>query len=159
MHFYFANGLFSQADVNFNAQLATKIRAISPEIDVYLPQENAAINDKQAYADSKMIAQADTNEVLRSDLMIAILDGPVIDAGVASEIGVAYAKNIPIFGLYTDSRQQGFNNSKKLAALAEICENQFHYLNLYTTGLIKLNGTIYNSEIDLLAGIQQFISK
>lgn len=159
MHFYFANGLFSQADYNFNAQLVAKIRALSAKIDVYLPQENTAINDKQAYADSKMIAQADTDEVLRSDLMIAILDGPVIDAGVASEIGVAYAKNIPIFGLYTDSRQQGFTNQKKLAALAEICENQFHYLNLYTTGLIKLNGTIYNNEADLLAGIQQFVNQ
>lgn len=159
MHFYFANGLFSQADINYNAQLVAKIRAISSTIDVYLPQENTAINDKEAYADSKMIAQADTDEVLHSDLMIAILDGPVIDAGVASEIGVAYAKGIPVLGLYTDSRQQGATNQKKLAAIAEICENQFHYLNLYTTGLIKLNGEIYNNEADLLEGIQQFITK
>lgn len=157
MHFYFANGLFSQADFNFNAQLAAKIRKLSPEIDLYLPQENAAINDKQSYADSKMIAAADTEEVLKSDLMIAILDGPVIDAGVASEIGVAYAKEIPIFGLYTDSRQQGANNQRKLQALVEIAENQFHYLNLYTTGLIKLNGEIFNHENDLLKAIRDFI--
>ncbi|MFD1465978.1 nucleoside 2-deoxyribosyltransferase [Lapidilactobacillus mulanensis] len=158
MHFYFANGLFSQADFNYNAQLVAKIRALSSKIDLYLPQENATINDKQAYADSKMIATADTEEVLKSDLMIAILDGPVIDTGVASEIGVAYAKNIPIFGLYTDSRQQGFTNQKKLAALAEVAENQFHYLNLYTTGLIKLNGDIYNNEPDLLAAITKFVA-
>ncbi|MCH4057170.1 nucleoside 2-deoxyribosyltransferase [Lapidilactobacillus gannanensis] len=156
MHIYFANALFSQADFNFNAQLVAKIRAANPDISLYLPQENASINDKQAYADSKMIAQADTEEVLRSQLMIAVLDGPIIDPGVASEIGVAYANKIPILGLYTDSRQQGANNNQKIAALQTIAENQFHYLNLYTTGLIKLNGAIYNNETDLLAAIRHY---
>lgn len=153
MHIYFANGLFSRADYDFNARLVKRLRLASGALDIYLPQENAAINDKQAYADSTMIAQADTEEVLRSDLMIAILDGPVIDAGVASEIGVAYAKHIPIFGLYTDSRQQGATNPQKLTALQTIAENQFHYLNLYTTGLIKLNGEIFNSEEALIQAV------
>ena len=39
--------------------------------------------------------------------MIALLDGLTIDPGVASEIGVALPKEIPVLGLYTDSRQQG----------------------------------------------------
>lgn len=156
MKVYFANGLFSQADFNYNAQLVTTIRKEISDINIYLPQENAAINDKNSYADSKMIAQADTDELVNSDLVIAILDGITIDAGVASEIGVAYAKNIPIIGMYTDSRQQGATNSKKLAALNEIAENQFHYLNLYTTGLIKLNGTIVNNESDLISNIKKY---
>ncbi|WP_461219138.1 nucleoside 2-deoxyribosyltransferase [Lapidilactobacillus salsurivasis] len=156
MHIYFANGLFSQADFRFNAELAARIRTAYPQLTIYLPQENAAINDKQAYADSKMIARADTEEVLKSDLMIAVLDGPVIDAGVASEIGVAYAKEIPILGLYTDSRQQGADNQQKLTALQTIAENQFHYLNLYTTGLIKLNGAIYSNETDLIKAIATY---
>ncbi|MCT6812352.1 MAG: nucleoside 2-deoxyribosyltransferase, partial [Lactobacillus helsingborgensis] len=100
MKIYFANALFSQAEINYNAQLAAKIRQIDDAIDLYLPQENASINDKQAYADSKMIAQADTEKLVNSDLMIAVLDGLSIDNGVASEIGVAYAKEIPIIGLY-----------------------------------------------------------
>ena len=45
--------------------------------------------------------------------MIALLDGLTIDAGVASEIGVAYAKGIPVIGLYTDTRQQGGAHPKK----------------------------------------------
>ena len=52
-------------------------------------------------------------------------------------------RHIPILGLYTDSRRLGATNDKKLAALQEVAENQFHYLNLYTTGLIKLNGAIF----------------
>lgn len=155
MKIYFANALFSQADINYNAQLAAQIRNLSPQIDLYLPQENNDINNKQAYADSKMIAQADTEKLLASDLVIAILDGNTTDNGVASEVGVAYAQKIPIIGLYTDTRQQGAGNQQKLDALSQVAENQFHYVNLYTTGLIKLNGTIVNNEVDLLTAIKQ----
>ena len=157
MKIYFANALFSQAELNYNVQLAAKIRQLDQTIDLYLPQENDSINDKQAYADSKMIAQADTEKLLASDLMVAVLDGLSIDNGVASEIGVAYAKEIPIIGLYTDTRQQGSSNQQKLQALGQIAENQFHYVNLYTTGLIKLNGTIVNSEADLLAAVKKYL--
>lgn len=157
MKIYFANGLFSQADFEFNARIVAELRAQIPAVDIYLPQENAAINDKQAYADSKMIAQADTNELLSADLVVAVLDGITIDAGVASEIGVAYAREIPIVGLYTDSRQQGATNQQKLSALQQIAENQFHYLNLYTTGLIKLNGTIVNNRADLVTAVASYV--
>ena len=157
MKIYFANALFSQAELNYNAQLAAKIRQLDQTINLYLPQENDSINDKQAYADSKMIAQADTEKLLASDLMVAVLDGLSIDNGVASEIGVAYAKEIPIIGLYTDTRQQGSSNQQKLQALGQIAENQFHYVNLYTTGLIKLNGTIVNSEADLLEAVKKYL--
>ncbi|MBA1393886.1 nucleoside 2-deoxyribosyltransferase [Lactobacillus sp. XV13L] len=157
MKIYFANALFSQAEINYNAHLAGQIRQLDASIDLYLPQENDAINDKQAYADSKMIARADTAKLLASDLMVAILDGNSIDNGVASEIGVAYAKHIPVVGLYTDTRQQGSDNKKKLQALGQIAENQFHYLNLYTTGLIKLNGIIVNNEADLLKAVAAYL--
>jgi nucleoside 2-deoxyribosyltransferase len=153
---YFANGLFSQADAEFNAKIVAKIRAQYPLVEVYLPQENASINDKNNYANSLMIAKADTDEVLASDLLIAVLDGPTIDNGVASEIGVAYQAKVPIIGLYTDTRRLGADNQQKLDALQQVAENQFHYLNLYTTGLIKLNGKIVTSVDDLVAAIDEY---
>ncbi|AST84029.1 nucleoside 2-deoxyribosyltransferase [Latilactobacillus sakei] len=156
MKIYFANALFSQADFDYNTRVVAALRQAMPTLDIYLPQENAAINDKEAYANSEMIAQADTEQLVASDLVIAVLDGPTIDVGVASEIGVAYARNIPIIGLYTDSRQQGATNSQKVAALQTIAENQFHYLNLYTVGLIKLNGTIVNSVDALIETVQKY---
>ncbi|HAY52962.1 nucleoside 2-deoxyribosyltransferase [Schleiferilactobacillus harbinensis] len=156
MKVYFANGLFSQADAEFNAKIVAKIRAQYPLVEVYLPQENASINDKNNYANSLMIAKADTDEVLASDLLIAVLDGPTIDNGVASEIGVAYQAKVPIIGLYTDTRRLGADNQQKLDALQEVAENQFHYLNLYTTGLIKLNGKIVTSVDDLVAAIDEY---
>lgn len=159
MKLYFSAPLFAASDLRYNAELVASIRQQYPQLEIYLPQENAAINDKSAYADSKMIALADTEKVLESDLMIALLDGLTIDAGVASEIGVAYAKGIPVLGLYTDSRQQGADNQQKLAALQTVAENQFHYVNLYTVGLIKLNGEIYSSEAALLAGLADYLSE
>ncbi|EKA13538.1 Nucleoside 2-deoxyribosyltransferase [Enterococcus sp. GMD1E] len=95
MKIYFAAPMFAKSDLLYNQQLVKEIRELSSELSIYLPQENEAINDKTAYADSRMIALADTEKVLASDLMIALLDGLTIDAGVASEIGVAYAKGIP----------------------------------------------------------------
>lgn len=157
MNIYFAAPLFAKSDLLYNAMLVKKIRAVSEDLTVYLPQENEAINDKTAYADSKMIALADTEKVLESDLMIALLDGLTIDAGVASEIGVAYAKGIPVIGLYTDSRQQGGSHPKKLDALQQVAENQFHYLNLYTVGLIKLNGSIVSDETELLEALKVYL--
>src|SRR5699024_11976953 len=66
----------------------------------------------------------DTKKVKESQLMIALLDGTAIDSGVASEIGVAYSHQIPILALYTDSRQLGSDNEKKLAALDQTAEDR-----------------------------------
>lgn len=113
MNIYFAGPMFAQADLRYNDYLVEQIRQLNSRYHVYLPQENETINDKTAYADSQMIALADTERVLESDLPVALLDGNTIDPGVASEIGIAYAKQIPIIGLYTDTRQQGTDNLKK----------------------------------------------
>lgn len=155
---YFAAPLFSQSEQRYNTYLVEKIRKAHPELSVYLPQEQGDINDKNQYADSKKIALYDTNALLASNLVIALLDGPVIDVGVASEIGVAYQAKIPVLALFTDSRQLGSDNPKKLAALKEVAESQFPYANLYTIGLIKLNGKVVSTEDELLQQLKDFIS-
>lgn len=155
---YFASPLFSEMELAYNAQIVQKIRETYPEITVFLPQEQGDINDKQSYADSKMIAMADTEAVLQSQLVIAVLDGLVIDPGVASEIGVAYQAGIPVLGLYSDQRRQGYDNQDKLDALQEIAESQFPYINLYTVGLIKLNGEVVDSSKLLIERISSYIA-
>lgn len=153
---YFASPLFSEMELRYNQQLVQQIRAAYPQLELYVPQEQMEINDKNAYADSKAIAQYDTKALLNSQLMIAVLDGATIDVGVATEIGVAYQAGIPILGLYTDSRQQGAINPHKLAALQEVAESQFSYVNLYTVGLVKLNGAIYSTSSDLITAIGKY---
>lgn len=154
---YFASPLFASMEVRYNASVVADIRSRYQDLEVYLPQEQGEINDKNAYANSVMIAKADTDALLASDILIAVIDGLSIDAGVASEIGVAYQAGIPIIGLYTDSRQQGFDNQKKINALSELGESQFSYANLYTVGLIKLNGILVDSEEAMIEAIQTYL--
>ena len=153
---YFASPLFSEMELMYNDYLVKEIKQKFPALDLYVPQEQTEINDKNAYADSIMIAKKDTDQLLSCDFMIAVLDGASIDVGVATEIGVAYQAGIPIIGLYTDSRQQGATNQKKLEALQEIAESQFSYINLYTVGIVKTNGTIVNTAAELLKAITPY---
>lgn len=143
MKAYLANGLFSIGDRYVNEVLAAKIREAMPTIDLYVPQENAAINDKNSYANSLAIAEADLESLQASDVLIAVIDGIEIDSGVAAEIGAFSALNRPIIALFSDVRQMGRTNTKKIDALIEDgTENQFIYRNLFVVGLIKRNGKI-----------------
>lgn len=138
---YLANGLFTAGDCAVNVAIATSLRTVMPGLELYVPQENDAINDKHAYADSVTIAQADTKELLESDFLVAVIDGVEIDAGVAAEIGIFSTTGKPIFALYSDVRQLGRDNRRKIEALIEdSTENQFMYRNLFVVGLIKQSG-------------------
>lgn len=155
MKAYFANGLFSEADRIYNEHLALTLREEIEGLELFLPQE-ASINDKSTYADSVMIAELDTKELLSSDVLIAVVDGVEIDAGVASEIGVFSTTGKPIIALYTDIRQFGRDNDKKIQALIEDgVENQFTYRNLYTIGLVKKNGKVVSNINQLVEEMQK----
>ncbi|MGN7479772.1 nucleoside 2-deoxyribosyltransferase [Solibacillus silvestris] len=146
MKAYLANGLFSIGDRYVNELLAREIRAAIPSIELYVPQENDAINDKNAYANSLAIAEADLSSLKESDVLIAVIDGVEIDSGVAAEIGAFSMLNRPIIALFSDVRQLGRTNSKKIDALIEDgTENQFIYRNLFVVGLIKQNGAIVST--------------
>lgn len=156
MKAYLANGLFSLGDRLVNEKLAEEIRQAVPGIELYVPQENGAINDKSSYADSLSIAEADLNMLQQSDVLIAVLDGVEIDSGVAAEIGAFSMLNRPIVGVFTDVRQQGRDNSKKIEALvADGMENQFVYRNLFVIGLIKRNGVITTSIEEAVKAVQE----
>ncbi|MGX7091196.1 nucleoside 2-deoxyribosyltransferase [Hutsoniella sourekii] len=155
---YLAAPLFAESERFYNQVLENELLArFGSQIDLFVPQNQGEINDKSNYADSKMIAELDTEAVLESKLLIAVLDGLAIDPGVASEIGIAYQAGIPIVGLYTDSRQAGYDNPKKLEALSELAESQFSYANLYTVGLIKLNGTVASSIEEMLEAVKSYV--
>lgn len=138
---YLANGLFNIGERMVNEIIAKRLRDNMKDLDLYVPQENGSVNDKQAFADSIMITKADLGELSESDFMVAVIDGNTIDEGVCGEIGFAYALGIPVFGLWTDVRQFGRDNQKKIDALiADGAENQFMYRNLLITGMIKDSG-------------------
>lgn len=151
---YLGNGLFGMGDRMVNTYIAEHLRTLFEEnkieLELYVPQENLSINDKNSYASSVMIADGDDEFLEKTDFMIAVLDGVEIDSGVACEVGVATTLNKKVFGLFTDTRQLGRENQKKIDALiADATENQFVYRNLYVVGKIKKSGGIF-SDIDEL---------
>lgn len=156
---YLANGLFSIGDRLVNEMIAKRIREEIKELELYLPQENAAINDKSAFADAAAIAEADMDKLEESDFLIAVIDGVEIDSGVAAEIGAFYMTKRPIFALYSDVRQQGRDNEKKIDALInDGTENQFMYRNLFVIGLIKKSGGgVYSTIEELVEAIKNKI--
>ncbi|MFF5993653.1 nucleoside 2-deoxyribosyltransferase [Lysinibacillus sp. KU-BSD001] len=158
MKAYLANGLFSIGDRYVNQYLAAEIRKAVEGIDLYVPQENDAINDKSAYADSLAIAEADLQSLQASDVLIAVIDGGEIDSGVAAEIGVFSTLNRPIIALFSDVRQQGRDNHKKIEALiADGVENQFIYRNLFVIGLVKRTGVIVSTVEEVVEEMKKLV--
>lgn len=155
---YLANGLFSMGDRLLNSLLAKELRKNIEDLDLYVPQENDEINNKNLYADSVTIARADMEKLKESDFLIAVIDGVEIDSGVAAEIGAFFMMDKPIFALYTDIRQEGRDNRKKIEALIKNgSENQFMYRNLFVIGLIKKSGGgIYSNIDELIDEIKEY---
>ncbi|MCC5894562.1 MAG: nucleoside 2-deoxyribosyltransferase [Alkalibacterium sp.] len=155
---YFASPLFTEMEQSYNTHVVSKIRqAFAERIEIYLPQENAAINDKSNYADSIQIADGDNAYLEKADILIAILDGVTIDAGVASEIGYFYSMNKPIIGVYSDIRQGAGANKAKIEALDVIAESPFSYINLYTVGLVKKRGNVVRNSDELIEEIKALL--
>ncbi len=155
---YFGAPLFNEMELMYNEYVVGKIREkYGDKVEIYLPQENAAINDKSGFADSIAIAQGDNAYLEEADMLIAVLDGVTPDSGLSAELGYFYALDRPILGLYTDTRQGTHGNQQKIEALDEIAESQFSYINLYTVGLVKLKGEIINSSEKLVAKIGEFL--
>lgn len=134
---YWANAIFSAADRDYNAHCATQLR--QQGFEVFLPQE-AGVNEV-AHADgpsAENVFLSDTAALLKADLLIACIDQECIDAGVATEVGIAYTAGIPVVGLYTDFRQFRTGPGRM-------------YKNLYVIGCLEASLGIVSRLADLIA--------
>lgn len=143
MKIYFANDLFNDGTLMYNEYVVSKIEEELPDVEVYLPQRNDAINDKTQYADSLDIVKADYEQLEDSDVLVAVIDSD--DSGVALEIGMFYMMNKPIIGIYTDTRRVAYGNDKKKDAIDILGENQISYTNLMVVGAIKERGELVDN--------------
>jgi nucleoside 2-deoxyribosyltransferase/ubiquinone/menaquinone biosynthesis C-methylase UbiE len=137
---YWANSLFTDADRAYNTQVVKKLRDAG--FEVFLPQESK-VNESPS-PDSEEIFRIDSAAVLNSQLLIACLDQETIDSGVACEVGLAYAFNIPIIGLYTDIRQHRQGKARM-------------YKNLYVLGAIEAHGEVVSSVDELITAIPKYL--
>lgn len=157
---YFGGPLFNEMEQMYNRHVVERLREkYGDKIEIYLPQENQAINDKSNFADSMAIAQGDNAYLEEADLLIAVLDGVTPDSGLSAELGYFYSKERPIIGLYTDVRQGTNGNQEKIDALDEIAESQFSYINLYTVGLVKMRGKILSSSDELIEKLGNYLEE
>jgi len=108
---YLAAPLFTEAELDFNRKLRDRIK--SSGFNVFLPQvDSNNIEDKKNR--QKIIFDKNLKAIENSDLLVAVVDGTDVDSGTAWEIGYAYARGKPIFGLRTDFRTLGIEGTVNL---------------------------------------------
>ncbi len=108
MNIYLAAPLFSQAERQWNQGFVRTLSGLLPQARFILPQTFAV--DRQD-AHGSLHAQC-VDAVEKADVILAVLDGPDVDCGVAWEMGYASGLNKPVIGVRTDLRQsqeQGVN--------------------------------------------------
>ena len=104
MKIYFAGPLFTPYERSFIDQCAKRMRDAGME--VFVPHE-IPLPDPVT---SKFIFDTDAREVLGANVVLALLDGPMVDDGTASEIGIFWAEmrhdksKKGMIGLVTDTR-------------------------------------------------------
>ena len=101
MKLYLAAPLFSEAERAFNLAVAQALSAAGHE--VYLPQRDTPKVDGAARTTA--VFRANLAAVAKADAVVAVCEGPQVDDGTAWEIGYAYGRNIPVYGLRTDARR------------------------------------------------------
>ena len=101
MRIYFAGPLFTTAERDWNAAVASGVRGAGHE--VYLPQE------QEPGLDGPGIFATDVAGLDWADGLVAVMDGPDPDSGTSWEVGYGYAARKPIVLVRTDIR--GHNGS------------------------------------------------
>jgi len=123
---YLAAPLFSEAERRFNEDICGQIEEAG--YSVFLPQRDGiestnallARDDIDGREDAMNdIFDVDRSEVIESDVVIAVLDGPMTDPGVAVEVGIAHEHRIPAIGLDTDPR--GFSEDEPINSMVFGC--------------------------------------
>lgn len=160
---YLAGPIFTYGDLLRNTEWASKLRAAFPDMDLYSPVENTDINGvegKKKFGGSQEIANGDNLRLDKTDVLIACIDGDVIPAGTAAEIGKFHEKIMRgdekyIVGICTDNRQCHLTHSKEKdeGGAASPGEQQYSYHNLYVTGLIKQAGALVTNIEDAIEKI------
>lgn len=104
MKIYFAGPLFTPYERSYIDQCAKRMRDAGME--VFVPHE-IPLPDPVT---PKFIFETDAREVLGANVVLALLDGPMVDDGTANEIGIFWSEmrhdksKKGMIGLVTDTR-------------------------------------------------------
>jgi nucleoside 2-deoxyribosyltransferase len=136
VNIYLAAPLFTVAERQYNLGLC---KALERESTVYLPQRDgillADFDDGDPAATSRVAAEIferDVSAIVASDIIVAVLDGPSVDEGVAFEMGLAVASSLTCLGITSDSRRLGrgyFRNPMWAGCLAHMAATESELLD------------------------------
>ncbi len=116
MKLYLAGPLFTQAEQNWLRNLKAEIENLAAckgkEIDAVWPYELVSPEDLEKWGDNSKhnIFSLCEKHLKETDVLIALLDGPLVDDGTSWEIGYFFSirkEGQPIFGIRTDFRSAG----------------------------------------------------
>ena len=169
---YLASQIFAECWRDFNEKLAKEIEEALPEIELYVPQRNKAINDKTKCASAEDIATGDfTNNLDHDDIVVAVVDGDTPGIGTTLEIGY-FARmcqeeyiyngftNKRIISLYTDSREcSNTYLEAKNEKLKEFAECQYSYLNLLLVGALKRYGKMCRTIDEVVSELKKCVNE
>lgn len=156
---YLATFFFDKFGFEGTAKLGKDLRDAFPNLNLYIPQENAEINNKSendGNITAETIYVGDRDRLMTTDILIACIDGVEIDSGLSAEIGFlaglleAYKQcNIAhrpkkIIILYTDMRQDGTGDNHM-------------YKNLFTKGAGEHFGITVRDTEGVIKEIQEYI--
>ncbi len=126
---YLAAPLFTQVERRWNRELARLLEERVEGLEVVLPQDyrvDGRFNDRQRLEE---LFTRCIEGVRAADVIVAILDGPDADSGVAFEMGYAHASGKPIVGVRTDFRQsqeRGVNLMVSRPCTGFVCRMSFN---------------------------------
>lgn len=150
---YLAGPLFNELERQRNSLLKQRLEQV---FDVFLPQQDGLLLDDIIRHGGdpdfarKEVFNTDIKELKNSDILIAILDGAVIDPGVAVEIGFFWGLGKPCIGLQTDVRRQlvSGNNPMIDGVLAKIFTGDQELVEFLMTTYSKgtENQTLFHSQ-------------
>ena len=129
---YLAAPLFSQAEQDFNKNLAAKLKA--RHFDVFLPQEIGDTDENRGCQEHESIFSRNIQAIKGADILLAIVDGADADSGTSWEMGYARGIGKPVVAFRTDFRMVGRHEHVNLmleqgAGIAKDDESLFELLS------------------------------
>ena len=127
MRVYLAGPLFTLAERRFMAHLrdlAGELPGVEPVWpgDLFTDEELASLGE----AAKHHIFRGCVDALEGCGLVVAVLDGPAVDDGTAWEVGYAYARGLPSWGLRTDFRNAGDTGQSLVNCMIECACQAIH---------------------------------
>lgn len=137
---FIAGPLFDDAQRRMLEELGAMVEALG--IETFLPHRDAGLVEwgGSAPPTAEQIAaifHKDRDALVGADLVVAWVEGADHDSGTCVEIGMAYARGIPVFALRTDRRP---------------------FVNPMVTGVCDEGRALYRSVPALQRGLEAFLA-